>query len=64
MTMSVCFIEDAFAGQKKDVARSTWMGTLFRSFGKRWYEKVLPLQKDTTVLAWPGVNWDSGITFA
>ena len=28
------------------------------SFGNNWFERLIPIQKKTTFLAWPGVSWD------
>jgi hypothetical protein len=28
------------------------------TFGKTFWEKILPVQRETTFLAWPGVEWD------
>jgi hypothetical protein len=30
-----------------------------QSFGSVWWEKLVPLQRDATFLAWPGVSWES-----
>jgi hypothetical protein len=31
---------------------------LWRSFGDRWWQRLITLQKGTTDRAWAGVNWD------
>jgi hypothetical protein len=30
----------------------------WRSFGAKWWWKLVPIQRETTALAWPGVAWD------
>ena len=31
---------------------------LLGTFGDKWYEKIIPIQKHTSQYAWPGINWD------
>lgn len=31
---------------------------IWKTFGDKWYEKLIPIQKESTNLAWPGVTWD------
>lgn len=31
---------------------------LLSTFGDKWWQKIIPYQKDTTIFAWPGVKWD------
>jgi hypothetical protein len=35
----------------------TW-GRLLRSFGEHWWERIVPVQRRLTPLAWPGVTCD------
>jgi hypothetical protein len=30
-----------------------------RSFGEAWWQKWIPIQKESTFMAWPGVDWGS-----
>jgi hypothetical protein len=30
---------------------------VFATFGDTWWQKLLPIQKEPTIFAWPGVEW-------
>jgi hypothetical protein len=33
------------------------LGEILRSFGDVWWRRCIPLQRECTALAWPGVDW-------
>jgi hypothetical protein len=49
---------DARRWQPGGVGRQLRFREWVRSFGERWWMRVLPLPTGTTFLAWPGVMWD------
>jgi hypothetical protein len=49
--------EPAFPGQKKLKWKKLW-----QSFGDSWWERIIPIQRRSTPLAWPGVCWDEDFT--
>jgi hypothetical protein len=53
------FMCENMLGQK--VGKERKLHKIFRSFGKRWWEKLIPIQTSTTFLAWPGVSWDEDL---
>jgi hypothetical protein len=55
------FLCDAACQKKKNIQE---IRAFFQTFGKSWWLRLLPIQKETTFLAWPGVVWDKEIAFA
>jgi hypothetical protein len=47
------------SGEGKDASTRFW-----RAFGKHWWQRIVPIQRTTTPLAWPGVNWADVVGFA
>ncbi|OHT17281.1 DHHC zinc finger domain containing protein [Tritrichomonas foetus] len=45
---------DKIHGRSKTVALSR----LWSTFGENWWNRIIPVQKNSTELAWPGVNWE------
>jgi hypothetical protein len=64
LIMCGSFIGDSTFPGKPNVPRMILLRSLLKSFGKTWYQRLLPVQRDTTLLAWPGVVWDDQVSFA
>ena len=50
---------DKVNGRTRRVRWNRYMMT----FGDRWWKRVIPIQRETTFLAWPGVSWDMDMNF-
>jgi hypothetical protein len=46
------------------VSRRAKCRRLLRSFGSSWPERLIPIQRTTTFLAWPDVSFDDDVSFA
>lgn len=46
---------DKISGRTRKARWSRYMMT----FGDRWWKRIIPIQKRTTFLAWPGISWDN-----
>jgi hypothetical protein len=60
---ALAFFGGAACRNRAGLSRSTQCRKLLRSFGRSWVERVIPIQRQTTFLAWPGVSFDE-ISFA
>jgi palmitoyltransferase ZDHHC9/14/18 len=46
------------ARPKSDGRKSVGFHRYFETFGERWWFKFVPIQRQTTVFAWPDVHWN------
>jgi hypothetical protein len=62
--MAITFLCGAGCTETVPVSRSAHFRRFMRTFGRSWWERLLPIQRTATVLAWPGVSWDDSLCFA
>jgi hypothetical protein len=60
--MATGFANGSFCGPR--VSRRDGFHRMIRAFGKSWIERLLPIQRESTFLAWPDVDWDGAVSFA
>ena len=48
---------DKINGRKRSLKIRRYLET----FGDVWWERLIPIQRHTTFLAWPGVSWDDDL---
>jgi hypothetical protein len=54
------FVVNNFALSKtlhKYIGINLSLGKYWASFGRKWWEKILPIRLRTTQLSWPGIEW-------
>jgi hypothetical protein len=64
MISGCSFFYDAGDAKTPRISRLAQCRKLLRSFGRTWPERLIPLQRQTTFLAWPGVSFDDEIFLA
>jgi hypothetical protein len=53
----MCFIE-SFCTDAQSGPYGIPRRKVIRLLGKEWWQRMIPIQKRATALAWPGVSWE------
>jgi hypothetical protein len=59
-----CFVADNFRDAValfRSVGKSLSFRSYLTAFGKTWRDRLIPVQREATWLAWPGVRWEEAI---
>lgn len=58
------FLQGMSVGEIKKIdgsMRSLRLQKYLTAFGDTWFERLIPIQRHATFLAWPGVSWDTDV---
>jgi hypothetical protein len=58
LLIAIVFFCEASCSGNSIFSRTARFRKLLQSFGSSWPARLLPIQRKTTFLAWPGIDWD------